>query len=144
MDAYLVKPFSTEELGVVVSGLVGKRPAGVAGLHQFTNDQSEQIDIVGMFLDRLAGRLDQVNEAVHRGDNLATANAAHALASSAAMFGVQALARSCNDLERRARNDTVGEDSDMLLADVNRTAADAAVTLGTAVAQWKQINGRRQ
>ena len=144
VDAYLVKPFSTEELGVAISGLVGKRPAGVAGLHQFTNDQSEQIDIVGMFLDRLAGRLDQVNEAVHRGDNLATANAAHALASSAAMFGVQALARSCNDLERRARNDTVGEDSDMLLADVNRTAADAAVTLGTAVAQWKQINGRRQ
>ena len=128
----------------MISGLVGKGPGGLAGLDQFTNDQSVQLDTVRMFLDRLPGRLDLVNEAVHRGDNLATANAAHALASSAAMFEVQALARSCSDLERRARNETVGDDSDSLLAVINRAAADAVVNLSTAVTQWEQTNGRHE
>ena len=144
VDAYLVKPFSTRELGVMISGLVGKGPGGLVGLDQFTNDQSVQLDTVRMFLDRLPGRLGLVNEAVHRGDNLATANAAHALASSAAMFEVQALARSCGDLERRARNETVGDDSDSLLAVINRAAADAVVNLSTAVTQWEQTNGRHE
>lgn len=141
VNAFLVKPFSTKELGDVVSGLVGERPGALAGLTQFSTDQAELIGAVGMFLDRLDARLGLVNDAVRRLDAPATASAAHNLASAAAMFGVKALARSCRDLERRARNGVLDEDSAMLLADINSSAVDAAATLRHEVAHWQAADG---
>jgi HPt (histidine-containing phosphotransfer) domain-containing protein len=64
--------------------------------------------VVGLYLDRAPGLVDEIGQAVERGDAAAIQSAAHSLKSSSANVGAGAVSESARLLEQLARGMDLG------------------------------------
>ncbi len=66
-------------------------------------------ELVGLYLEDLPGRLTRARDALTAGDSPALAKAAHAIRSSSAQLGAEALTSACNALEDAAERDDLAD-----------------------------------
>ena len=131
MDAYLAKPFSIDQLGRALDSLLTTvadaasseapstpaTPAGVLdpaalaairGLQQ-PGSPNLLLKIIGVYLDSSRALVERLGTAVLAGDSTAIAEAAHALKSSSANLGANALAEICRVIESAGRRGDLPE-----------------------------------
>lgn len=97
-DACIAKPLDREEFEQTLNRLLpaARAEAGFADLPEFAAIQSA-------FREGLAGRVDQLGQALRGGDLAAVRLQAHTLKGSAATFGCPAIGEAAAQLERACR-----------------------------------------
>jgi HPt (histidine-containing phosphotransfer) domain-containing protein len=91
--------------------------------------------LVQSFLDRAPGRLQQLAEAVARGDAPAVATLSHSLQGSALNLGATALSGRCAVLDRAAREGHLGL-AQRQLSEVQAAYGDVEPVLRDLVTRW--------
>jgi CheY-like chemotaxis protein/HPt (histidine-containing phosphotransfer) domain-containing protein len=134
MDAYLAKPIRLEDLAQVLQRVPTRveepvRPAinraALQHFHKMMGEDSDALgDLIDSFLTEAPKLLRQIREALAAGETSMLQRAAHTLKSNAALFGAEALALLCKELELMAREGAL---------------AKAEEKIGQIVQEWKRV-----
>ena len=153
MDDYLSKPVKSETLIELLSRYLGEpaeldaleniialpetgreeghQPAGCdleAALRQLDNDKELLDEMIGLCLEDLPNRLDELRQAHSQGDLIAIAEAAHAIKGMAGHFFAESLQTQARELEQLAREGG-GENEGNRIQDLIRMAETVLETL---------------
>ncbi len=122
MNGVIQKPASLALLACEIDELLGPRSARGDMASDPDGRGAERAEIIGIFLERLDGRLERIRTAVAAGYSYQVSAGAHALRSAASVIGDAWVMAACSDLETSAEQ---GLDSaDRIVADL-LAAADA-------------------
>ncbi len=116
MDSYLTKPFRADELYATVDALLSAtpspasvaQPAAATILERFLGDRELLSSVAQTFVARVPVLLDELDDAVTRGDADAVQRAAHSLKGSAGNFGHGPSFEAAAALERLGRSGDLG------------------------------------
>jgi len=113
MDAHIVKPVRRNELEAVLAEVLGPLDAEVLAsirdLPPADDGATVLEELYELFVNDTPGRLDALRDAISAGDADAVAFTAHSLKGSAEVLGATAMAATCREVERRAREHELAE-----------------------------------
>lgn len=109
-------------------------PVCLARLHELDRVGTGSVvaDVVESFVTEMPRRLEQIREAVARGDRLAVGHLAHSLKGGCLLIGALRLAEHCSALEEQVRSATL-----LLVLDLFAALQAEAVQVSAALAPYR-------